>query len=121
MWEPWGSGTEGLGNLRAREPWGLGRGNQVFTVTAQPAILSELLCILGAEGCLVDVNTSVEFKLPFRIGLLLLLVFPVTAQPAILSEWLCSAFWERRVVSRCKTNWNTYEACPWSGRLARRH
>ena len=28
----------------------------VFTVTAQPAILSELLCILGAEGCVVDVN-----------------------------------------------------------------
>ena len=99
MWEPWGSGTEGLGNLRAREPWGLGRGNQVFTVTAQPAILSELLCILGAEGCVVDVNTSVEFRVPFRIGLLLSLVFTVTAQPAILSELLCSAFWERRVVS----------------------
>ena len=28
----------------------------MFTVTAQPAILSELLCILGAEGCVVDVN-----------------------------------------------------------------
>jgi hypothetical protein len=26
-----------------------------FTVTLQPAILSELLCILGAEGCAVDV------------------------------------------------------------------
>jgi len=26
-----------------------------FTVTPQPAILSELLCILGAEGCAVDV------------------------------------------------------------------
>ena len=61
----------------------------VFPVTAQPAILSELLCILGAEGCAVDVSTSVEFKVPFRIGLLLLLVFPVTAQPAILSELLC--------------------------------
>ena len=29
----------------------------VFTVTAEPAILSELLCILGAEGCVVEVNT----------------------------------------------------------------
>ena len=56
---------------------------------SQPTILSELLCILGAEGCAVDVSTSVEFKVPFRIGLLLLLVFPVTAQPAILSELLC--------------------------------
>ena len=24
------------------------------TLTAQPSILSELLCILGAEGCVVD-------------------------------------------------------------------
>ena len=28
----------------------------VLTVTAQPAILSELLCILGAEGCVVYVS-----------------------------------------------------------------
>ena len=28
----------------------------VFPVTAQPAILSELLCILGAEGCVVYVS-----------------------------------------------------------------
>ena len=27
------------------------------TATTQPAILSELLCILGAEGCVVDVQT----------------------------------------------------------------
>ena len=27
-----------------------------FTATTQPAILSELLCILGAEGCVVDVD-----------------------------------------------------------------
>ena len=26
--------------------------------TSQPAILSELLCILGAEGCTVDVNRN---------------------------------------------------------------
>ena len=26
------------------------------TATTQPAILSELLCILGAEGCVVDVD-----------------------------------------------------------------
>ena len=92
----------------------------MFTVTAQPAILSELLCILGAEGCLVDVNTSVEFRVPFRIGLLLSFVFTVTAQPVILSELLCILGAEGCVVD-VKPNWNTYEACPWSGRLARRH
>ena len=29
---------------------------QWFTATTQPAILSELLCILGAEGCVMDVD-----------------------------------------------------------------
>ena len=38
----------GWGGTPHMAPW--------FTVTLQPAILSELLCILGAEGCAVDVG-----------------------------------------------------------------
>ena len=32
------------------------------TATTQPTILSELLCILGAEGCVVDVSPQGTFK-----------------------------------------------------------
>ena len=40
-----------------------------FTVTPQPAILSELLCILGAEGCAVEripkARGAIIFKLVY--------------------------------------------------------
>ena len=36
------------------------------TATTQPAILSELLCILGAEGCVVDVDPQGSLLTPHR-------------------------------------------------------
>ena len=69
--------------------WPFGQTSAKCGQRAQPGFLSEVLCILGAEGCVVDVNTSVEFKVPFRTGLLKPLVFTVTAEPAILSELHC--------------------------------
>ena len=41
----------------------------VLTYTAQPAILSELLCILGAEACVVYVSRiGIHMKRPFGAG-----------------------------------------------------
>ena len=63
-----------------------------FTATTQPAILSELICILGAEGCVVDVDLrfseAPNSKLR-AITYIKWLWFTPTTQPAILSELPC--------------------------------
>ena len=63
-----------------------------FTATRQPAILSELLCILGAEGCVVDVDLRFSEAPNSKLRAIICfkwLWFTPTTQQAILSELLC--------------------------------
>ena len=63
-----------------------------FTATRQPAILSELLCILGAEGCVVDVDLRFSQAPNSKLRAIICfkwLWFTPTTQQAILSELLC--------------------------------
>ena len=60
--------------------------------TAQPAILSELLCILGAEGCVVDVNTFDVYSYGTASPLRFSRAFPIDPSPLSPCRFLSVLF-----------------------------